>query len=134
MIKINKISKHKWTHRLRYGPPGVHLVVKGNIGLCAPFITQDFWLFNNASNQETKFLPKPNFFKTARMNLWPSEANAFSLSIVTKNPPILLQSHIFSISVINLPPSLINLFLIYAVCCVEIKLERTFFSLSERTF
>ena len=99
-----------------------------------PFITQDSWLFNNASTQETKFLPKPNFFKTVRMNLWSSESNAFSMSIVTKNPPILLRSHILTISDINLPPSPINLFLIYAVCCVEIKLERTFFNLSEWAF
>ena len=56
------------------------------------------------------------------------------MSIVTKNPPILLRSHILTISDINLPPSPINLFLIYAVCCVEIKLERTFFNLSERAF
>ena len=55
------------------------------------------------------------------------------MSIVTKNPPILLRSLILTISDINLPPP-INLFLIYAVCCVEIKLERTFFSLSERAF
>ena len=26
-----------------------------------PFITHDSWLFNNASIQETKFLPKLNF-------------------------------------------------------------------------
>ena len=56
------------------------------------------------------------------------------MSIVTKYPPILLRSHILTISEINLPPSPINLFLIYAVCCVEIKLERTFFNLSERAF
>ena len=56
------------------------------------------------------------------------------MSIVTKNPSILLRSHILTISDINLPPSPINLFLIYAVCCVEIKLERTFFNLSERAF
>ena len=68
------------------------------------------------------------------MNLWSSESNTFSMSIVTKNPPILLGSHILTISDINLPPSPINLFLIYAVCCVEIKLERTFFNLSERAF
>ena len=56
------------------------------------------------------------------------------MSIVTKYPPILSRSHILTISDINLPPSPINLFLIYAVCCVEIKLERAFFSLSERAF
>ena len=56
------------------------------------------------------------------------------MSIVTKNPPILLRSHILTISDINLPPSPINLFLIYAVCYVENKLERTFFNLSERAF
>ena len=56
------------------------------------------------------------------------------MSIVTKNPPILLRSHILTISDINLPPSPINLFLIYAVCYVETKLERTFFNLSERAF
>ena len=56
------------------------------------------------------------------------------MSIVTKNPSILLRSHILTISDINLPPSPINLFLIYAVCYVEIKLERTFFNLSERAF
>ena len=56
------------------------------------------------------------------------------MSIVTKNPPILLQSHILTISGINLPPSLIDLFLIYAVCCIEIQLERIFFNLSKRAF
>ena len=56
------------------------------------------------------------------------------MSIVTKYPPILSRSHILTISDINLPSSPINLCLIYAVCCVEIKLERTFFSLSERAF
>ena len=56
------------------------------------------------------------------------------MSIVTKNPPVLLQPHILTISDINVPPSPINLFLIYAVCCVEIKLDRTFFNLSERAF
>ena len=99
-----------------------------------PFITHDSWLCNNASTQETKFLPKPNFFNMARMNLWSSESNTFSMSIVTKYPPILLQSHISTISDINLPPSPINLFLMCVVCYVEIKLERTFFNLSEWAF
>ena len=35
---------------------------------------------------------------------------------------------------ISLPPSPINLFLIYAVCYFEIKLKRTFSSLFERAF
>ena len=56
------------------------------------------------------------------------------MSIVTKSPPILLRSHILTISDINLPPSPINLFLIHAVCCVEVKLERRFFNISERAF
>ena len=68
------------------------------------------------------------------MNLCSSESNTFSVSIVTKYLPILLQSHISTISDINLPPSPINLFLIFAVCCVETELERIFFSLSERAF
>ena len=63
-----------------------------------------------------------------------SESNAFSMSVVTKNSPILLRTHIITISNVNLPPSPINLFLIYAVSCVEIKLERIFVNLSERTF
>ena len=56
------------------------------------------------------------------------------MSIVTTNPPVLLQSYILTISVTNLPPSPINLFLINAVCCVEIKLERIYLKLSERAF
>ena len=60
------------------------------------------------------------------MNLWSSESNAFSMSILTKNPPILLRSPILTY---HLPP--INLFLIYAVFCIEIKLEKTFFNLFE---
>ena len=56
------------------------------------------------------------------------------MSIATKNPPTLLRSRILTISDINLPPSPINLFLIYAVSCVETKLERTYFNLSERAF
>ena len=58
---------------------------------------------------------------------WSCESNVFSMSIVTKYPPILLRSHISIISDINLP-SPINLFLVYAVCCFEIKIDRTFFS------
>ena len=75
-----------------------------------------------------------NSFNMARMNLWTSESNAFSMSTETKGPPILLQLHISTMSDINLPPSLMNLYLIYAVCCVETKLDRTIFSLSERVF
>ena len=90
-----------------------------------PFITHDFWLFNNASTQETKFLPKPKFFKTTRINLLSSESSTVLMSVVTKCPPVLLRSYILTISDINIPPSPINLFLIYAVCCVEIELERT---------
>ena len=56
------------------------------------------------------------------------------MSIVSKYPPILLQSHTLTISDIKLQPSTKNLFLIYAVRCVEIKLKRTFFNLSERDF
>ena len=117
------------------GPPWQAPRCKGKYRVVMPpFITQDSWLFSNASTQETRFLLKPNFFKTARTNLWSSESNAFSISIVTKNPPILLRSQTLTISDINLPSSPINLFLICAVCCVEIKLERTFFKLPERAF
>ena len=41
---------------------------------------------------------------------------------------------IFMISDINLPLLQIYLFLTSAVCCNDIKLGRTFFSFSERTF
>ena len=77
---------------------------------------------------------KTNFFKTVRMNLLSSELNAFSMSIVTKYPPILLRSDILIISDFYLSPSPINLVFIYAVCCVKITLERTFFNLSGRAF
>ena len=60
------------------------------------------------------------------MNFWSSEWNAFSMFVVTKHPPILLRYQISTISDINLPPSPINLFLIYAVYYVEVKLERAF--------
>ena len=56
------------------------------------------------------------------------------MSIVTNYLPTLLRSHITTISDVNLPPSSVNLFLICAVYCVEIELEKTFFSLSERAF
>ena len=46
--------------------------------------------------------------------------------IVTNYLRILLQSHISHILDINLPSSPLNLFLIYATCFVEIKLERQF--------
>ena len=49
------------------------------------------------------------------------------MSIVTKYPPILLRSHIPSVSDINLPLSQINLLLIYAVCM-------QFFVLSKEAF
>ena len=51
------------------------------------------------------------------------------MSILMKYTPTLLRSHISTISDINLPPSQIN-----EACCVEIKLERTFFSLFETAF
>ena len=56
------------------------------------------------------------------------------MSILMKYTPTLLRSHISTMSDINLPPSQINLLLIYEACCVEIKLEKTFFSLFERAF
>ena len=52
-------------------------------------------------------------FNTGKMNLWSSELNAFLMSIVTKYPPILLRTHISTISYINLPPSPINLSIYY---------------------
>ena len=85
-------------------------------------------------HRRQSFYQNQMFLKTTRINLWSSKSNAFSMFIVTKYSPILLQSHIWTISGINLPPSPINLLLIYAVCCVEIKLERKIFNFSERAF
>ena len=45
-----------------------------------------------------------HFFNTAG-NLWSSESNAFSISIISKYPSTLLRSHISTISDINVPPS-----------------------------
>ena len=55
--------------------------------------------------------------------------------------PLLLKKlsnfYILAISItsdINLPLSPICLFLTYAVCCIDIKSGKTFFSFSERVF
>ena len=70
MIRINKISKHKTNRLAEIGSPWHAPRCKGKYWVVIhPFVTQDSWLFNNASTQETKFLPKPNVFKTAWMNL-----------------------------------------------------------------
>ena len=70
-------------------------------------------------------IPQPkrqSFFNTASIYLWSSESNAFSMFIIARDPSILLQSHISTISDMNLLSPPINLFLIYAVYCAEIKL------------
>ena len=70
LTKINKISKHKMNTQAEIGSSWRAPPCKGKYQVVmSPFVTQDSWLFNNASTQETNFLPKPGFFKTTRMNL-----------------------------------------------------------------
>ena len=63
LIKIKKVSKYKMRTEAEIRSLWRAPRCKGKYRVVmTPFISQDSWLFNNVSTQETRFLPKPIFF------------------------------------------------------------------------
>ena len=73
-----------------------------------------------------KFLPNSNFLKTELRKSSSRESKAISVSIVTRNPPILNQSLISIMSEINIP-----FYHTILVCREEIDFGKTAFNLFE---
>ena len=91
-----------------------------------PLITHDSWSLS--------FLSKSYFYSAKIRKLWFSESNAFSMTIVTRKPSNFPNLAISIRSDINISLSPICLFLICALCCVEIRSGRTILSFSESVF
>ena len=83
-------------------PSGARLTKLKHWVVAPQFITHDSWSFNQISIYVIKFLPYPNFVKMELRKLFSKESKAVSISIASRNPLILNQSLISTMSEINL--------------------------------
>ena len=89
LIKAKRTSKVKVKRWADTGSPWRTPFSKLNYVLVLPaLIAQDCWLLGDNLIQLVELLPKPSLFNTITRKSWPNESEGFSISMVTKYPPI----------------------------------------------
>ena len=121
MTSRNNTSRHRTKRYAETGSPWcAPSRLKYDVVIPA-LIMQDSWLLSRILTHLIKLWPDTDFLRQASKNEFFKESNAFSMSTVTIYHLKLKMLLISDISVISLPLSPINLFLIHKICWYNTK-------------